>query len=743
MLLSSYETNHLRPQALKTSMEDSKIVDPLMAEPVSNQLPKSGATNLAHRTYYINRELSWLDFNERVLEEALDERQPLLERVKFLSIFSSNLDEFFMIRVSGLRNQLEAGTLKAPPDGMTPGEQLAEIRDRLRPMLKTTMKCWKEDLLPKLAEAGINVLSYDQLKSRQRKLLRRHFKREIFPVLTPLAFDPGHPFPHISNLSINLAVEIRDPRESERFARVKVPHLLDRMLRIPSEDKADEYERLGLREPFAENFVWLEEVVTANLDLLFPGLEIVSAHPFRVTRDADVEIEEDEASDLLTAMQEVVGQRYFGSAVRLEVDKAIPERTRSILVGNLGVAPYQVYEVGGPMGWSDLMELMRVDRPDLKDPPFKSRVPPALATDESIFAVLKERDVLLYHPYDSFKPVVDLLRKAAADPNVVAIKQTLYRVGPNSPIVQALQEARENGKQVSAIVELKARFDEQNNIVWARALERAGVHVVYGLVGLKTHAKMCLIVRRESDGVRRYAHLGTGNYNPVTARIYSDLGYLTSDAEITADVSDLFNALTGYSRKRSYRKILVSPHGMRSAMLERINREIECHAQDGNGRMAFKMNSLVDKACIKALYAASQAGVRVDLQVRGICCLRPGVPRVSENITVTSVVGRFLEHPRIYYFHNGGEEEILLGSADLMPRNLDGRVEVLFPIRDPRLRDALRDDILQLHLADNVKARQLDASGKYARLTPGDGTDPVDSQDVRLGEPGAWHFEVS
>jgi polyphosphate kinase len=442
-------------------------------------------------------------------------------------------------------------------------------------------------------------------------------------------------------------------------------------------------------------------------------------------------------------MQEVVGQRHFGSAVRLEVAKDMPEKIRSILVGNLGVAPYQVYEVVGPMGRSDLMELMRVDRPDLKDPPFKSRIPPALRTEESIFSVLKERDVLLYHPYDSFKPVVDLIRKAASDPNVVAIKQTLYRVGPNSPIVTALREARENGKQVSAIVELKARFDEENNIVWARALERAGVHVVYGLVGLKTHAKMCLIVRRESDGVRRYVHLGTGNYNPVTARIYTDLGYLTSDPDITADISDLFNALTGYSRKQSYRKILVSPHGMRTSILERIKREIDCHEKNnGGGHIAMKMNSLVDKACIRALYEASQAGVRVDLQIRGICCLRPGVPRVSENIHVTSVVGRFLEHPRIYYFHNCGEKVILMGSADLMPRNLDGRVEVLFPIQDARLRDSVRDDVLNLHLADNVKARVLGPDGKFRRLAPTEQENAIDSQATRLAEPGSWHFEV-
>jgi polyphosphate kinase len=708
-----------------------------MAEPRSLQPTDSGSggtPNLGHRTYYINRELSWLEFNARVLEEALDDRNPLLERVKFLSIFSSNLDEFFMIRVSGLRTQLEAGILKAPPDGMTPGEQLAEIRTRLHPTLEKRAACWKDDLLAKLRDAGIAILSYDNLKKKQRKLLRRHFKSEIFPVLTPLAFDPGHPFPHISNLSINLAVEIRDPEEGERFARVKVPSTLDRLLRIPSEEKADDYERLGLKEPAATNFVWLEEVVMANLDLLFPGLEIVSAQPFRVTRDADVEIEEDEASDLLIAMQEVVGQRHFGSEM--------PERIRSILIGNLGLAPFQVYEVEGPMGLSDLMELTRLDRAELKDPPFLPQISPAFASEESIFSVLRERDILLYHPFDSFNPVIDFVRTAASDPHVVAIKQTLYRVGPNSPIVEALREARENGKQVSAMVELKARFDEENNIVWARALERAGVHVVYGLLGLKTHAKMCLVVRREMDGIRRYVHLGTGNYNPVTARVYTDLGLLTSDSEIAADASDLFNALTGYSRKQKYSKILVSPHGMRKAILARIEREIEAHRQSGEGHIAFKMNSLVDKACIKALYAASQAGVRVDLQVRGICCLRPGVPRVSENITVTSVVGRFLEHSRIYYFRNGGEEEILLGSADLMPRNLDSRVEALFPVEDPRLRESIRDDILFLHLSDNVQARSLDSGGSYRRLTADENDTAVDSQLLRLTERGSWHFEI-
>jgi polyphosphate kinase len=695
--------------------------------------------NLSHATYYINREISWLQFNERVLEEAFDRDRPLLERVKFLSIFSSNLDEFFMIRVSGLRQQLASGAVSAPADGMRPAEQLAAIRERLLPQLQRHGDLWQDELRPKLGEAGIRILDYEELKNKQRKLLRRHFETEILPALTPLAFDPGHPFPHISNLSINLAVVVNDPSHGERFARLKVPHMLPRLLRIPSEEKAGSYQRLGLKQPKSANFVWLEEVVLANLDLLFPGLEIVAAYPFRVTRDADMEIEEDEASDLLDTMLEVVESRHFGSVIRLEVNSRMPERIREILVGNLELAPYQVYEVEGPLGTSDLMQLTAIDQPELKDPPLIPRVPAVLTTEESIFSVLKRRDILLYHPYDSFTPVVDFIREAAQDPDVVAIKQTLYRVGPNSPIVQALMEARQNGKQVSTLVELKARFDEANNIVWARALERAGVHVVYGLLGLKVHAKMSLVVRRESDGLKRYIHLGTGNYNPVTARIYTDLGLLTNDEEIAADVSDLFNALTGYSRKDTYRKLLVAPGRMRDQLLKRIEREIDHHEKHGNGRIAFKMNSLVDKACITALYRASQAGVRVDLQVRGICCLRPGVPQVSENIRVTSIVGRFLEHSRIYYFHNNGDEDLLMGSADLMPRNLGGRVETLFPIEDERIRAAVRDEILELHLRDNIQSRELEADGDYVRLQPGTDEAAVNSQLALMAQPGGWH----
>lgn len=690
---------------------------------------------------YVNRELSWLKFNSRVLEEALENRHPLLERIKFLSIFSSNLDEFFMIRVSGLRRQLRARTLATPPDGMTPVEQLAAIRRELLPELARQSECWHSDLLPKLKRAGIEVLNYDELKSKQRKLLRRHFEQEIFPVITPLAFDPGHPFPHISNLSMNLAVVVKDPLHGERFARIKVPDVFPRLLRIPTEEKADEYERLGLAEVHSNSFVWLEQVLVANLDMLFPGLEIVAAYPFRVTRDADQEIEEDEAADLLSTIEESVRMRHFGSAVRLEVGSSMPDRVREILTTNLGLSPYQVYTVEGPIGMADLMEMMRIDRPELKDWPFQPSVPPSFACGDNVFGLIRQRDFLLYHPYDSFGPVVDFVREAARDPDVLAIKQTLYRVGSDSPVVDTLMEARENGKQVAVLVELKARFDEANNIVWARALESAGVHVVYGLVGLKTHAKICLVVRRERDGIVRYVHMSTGNYNDSTARIYTDIGFFTSDPDIGADVSYLFNSLTGYSREYQYRKLLVAPGMIRQGIVSRIDREIERHRKEGKGYLVFKMNSLVDKPCIEALYRASQAGVKVDLQVRGICCLRPGVPKISENIIVTSIVGRFLEHSRVYYFRNGGDEEILLGSPDLMPRNLDSRVEILFPVEDPQLRAALRDQVLGVHLRDNKQAWRMLPNGCYKRVRPRDGDVTLNSQLWMLEHRGIWHGE--
>lgn len=692
-----------------------------------------------HRRY-LNRELSWLRFNSRVLEEALDASHPLLERLKFLAIHASNLDEFFMIRVSGLRRQLEKGVAVAPPDGMTPRQQLSAIREYLLPELQEVQKCWQGDLLPRLAEQNIAIVPLASLKSKKRKRLRRYFEEEIFPMLTPLAIDPGHPFPHISNLSLNLAVEVRDQDGDVKLARVKIPQSLDRFIAVPAKASDEDDDETFLTEEPGHEFVAMEEIVADNLDLLFPGLEVGDYYTFRVTRDADFEIEEDEAADLLTTMVEVVGRRHFGFAVRLEVGERMPSETRNILISHLGLKRYQVFKTSGLLALSSLWQIAGLDMPELRDPPFQSHARPLLGGEEGAWAAIRQQDRMLYHPYDSFSPVVDFIREAARDPKVLAIKQTLYRAGKDSPIVEALMDARENGKQVAVLVELKARFDEENNIGWARALEDAGVHVVYGLVGLKTHAKMCLVVRREREGLLSYVHIGTGNYNPVTARLYTDIGYFTADQSIAREVLDLFNSLTGYWRDEKYERLLVAPGSMRDQFLERIEREIETHRQSGDGQLAFKMNALVDRACIDALYRASQAGVRVHLQVRGICCLRPGVPGLSENIRVTSLVGRFLEHTRIYYFRNGGDEEILIGSADLMPRNLDHRVEVLLPIRDRQLLLALRDDILFRHLDDVVATRELRADGEYTPKAESSGR-PGSQGELLLAE-GLWRRDA-
>lgn len=681
---------------------------------------------------FLNRELSWLRFNLRVLEEAEDKRLPLLERVKFLTIFATNLDEFFMIRVSGLRRQAAAGTGGITPDGMTPSEQIVAVNRELGAHFERYDHCWKQEVLPRLREEGIRVLHYVDLTVSEREVIQRYFRRDIFPVLTPLAFDPTHPFPHISNLSFNLAVLVKHPERGDCFARVKVPDVFPRLIPIPTDEEAA-LQQMGLGGTGkAQRFVWLEEVIAHNLDDLFPGLEVVASYPFRVTRDADVAIEEDEASDLIEAMEEQLDQRDFTSAVRLEVDATTPDHIRDILTRNLQLPPYLVYTNNSPIGMSGLRELYALERPDLKDPPFVPSVPSCFSKSSSLLATIREQDVLLYHPYDSFMPIVEFLREAAHDPDVLAIKQTLYRVNPKSPIIDALMEARVNGKQVAVLVELKARFDEENNIEWARKLEDEGVHVVYGVRGLKTHAKVCLVVRRESDGIRRYVHLGTGNYNVITSRIYTDLSYFTCDPAISHDVSDLFNSLTGYSRKNSYSKLLMAPTMLRQELLDRIEREVGRHRQHGDGYIAFKMNALVDTRSIQALYRASQAGVRIDLQVRGICCLRPGLPGISETITVTSVVGRFLEHTRIYYFRHGGQHEVLIGSADLMPRNLDHRVEMIVPVEHPRWRDVIINDILGLGLRDNVQARRLLPSGAYERLQPAPGEAAVNSQQWLL-----------
>lgn len=685
---------------------------------------------LREDSQYLNRELSWIEFDRRVLQEAQNQDTPLLERLKFLSIFASNLDEFFMIRVSGLREQIAAGVTQRSPDGMTPSEQLDAVRKTLLPLLDEQTRVLTEDLIPKLAAQGIRLLNYDELTPAQRAALRTYYEREIFPVLTPLAFDAAHPFPRISNLSLNLAVLINDPEYGERFARVKVPSNLARL--IPLHELAPLTRDQDGSAPYPHRsmaFVWIEQVIAANLADLFMGMEIMATYPFRIIRDTDIEIQEDEADDLLLTIEQGIRQRRFGNCVRLEIGAGMPERVRHTLLEKLQLDPGAVYASHGPLGLSSLMELHGLDRPGLKDRPFPAAVPAIFSSESDIFSAIRRQDILLHHPYDSFAPVIDLIRTASEDPNVLAMKMTLYRVGSRSPIVNALMEAGENGKHVAVLVELKARFDEENNIVWARALERSGVHVVYGVLGLKTHCKLALIVRRERDGIRRYVHLGTGNYNATTARIYTDLGLMTCREDIASDVSDVFNFLTGFSNPKTYRKLGVAPVSLRETIRDMIRNEIK-YGKDGH--LIFKINALLDPAMIEDLYRASQAGVRVDLIVRGICCIRPGLPGVSDTIRVISIVGRFLEHSRIYYARNNGDERIYLSSADLMQRNLDRRVEALFPVEDLGLKTVIRQQILDLCLADTVKARQLNADGTYTWVKPDVAHPPLDSQHSLL-----------
>jgi len=682
---------------------------------------------------YLNRELSLLAFQHRVLEEAEDPRNPLLERVKFLSILGSNLDEFFMVRVAGLAAQMDAGTMEVGADGMSPRSQLVAIRRETKKLQNESRRCL-DKLVPELREEGIHIHDYAALSAAQLERATDYFAETVFPVLTPLAFDPGRPFPHISNLSLNLAVLIRDQSGKERFARVKVPDSLPQLVRLNSpsspETKHGRIKRIDL--------VWLEQVIQANLPTLFPGMEVLESHPFHVTRDADIEIKELEAEDLLETIEEGVRQRRFRSVMRLMATVDMPAPILNLLANNLEVDANEVYRTTRPLSLSRLSGLYGIDRPDLKFAPFVPAIPQGLVENgdgEDIFALIRKRDVFLHHPFDSFQPVVEFLRKAARDPAVLAIKICLYRVGRNSPVVEALLEAIEEDKQVAALVELKARFDEESNIEWARALESRGVHVVYGLIGLKIHSKVALVVRREQDRIARYVHISTGNYNAVTAHLYTDMGILTCDEEIADDASDLFNYLTGYSVKSDYRRLLVAPVNLRARLEELIAREIEHAKRGGKGHLIFKMNSLVDPRLIRALYRASRAGVKIELLVRGICCLRPGVRGVSENIEVTSIVGRFLEHSRVFYFRNGGSEEMYMGSADLMPRNIDHRVEVLVPVRDERIIRTIREDVLATYLADTVNARQMQADGTYIRKKAG-GKHAVCAQEKLLRKRG-------
>jgi polyphosphate kinase len=706
-----------------TSGAAKSLEDEGRDETFRGELPPS---LLHHKHLLFNRELSWLEFNARVLEEALDPTQPLLERLKFLAIFSSNLDEFFMIRVSGLKEQLEeAEVAELSLDGRMPAEQLKEISARLKPMVAAQMRCLREEIIPQLAAEGILITPYKDLTKEERHALDEYFTDHIFPILTPQAVDLSHPFPYMSNLSLNLGLMVEpaeDPTgkfppamlSGPRFARIKIPPVVPRLVPVGHG---------------GTKFTFIGEIIAANINALFPGRRLGKAHLFRVTRDADMEFREDEASDLLKVMREHLHRLRFGAAVRLEVTASMPDKMLRYLTEALELTEDDVYVIDGPLNIPDMMALYDLDRPQLKDTPLQTTVPAPLKESKSVFNAIRQRDILLHHPYTSYSTVTDFIRAAAHDENVLAIKMCLYRTGKNSPIVQSLIEASERGKQVTAIVELKARFDEANNIEWAGRLERAGVHVVYGVLGLKTHCKLTLVIRRENDRLRRYVHIATGNYNPTTSRVYTDFGLLTANKKIGADATELFNFLTGSSLQSKYRRLLVAPVNLRGRMMELIEREAAHRKKNRPARIIAKINSLTDTEIIRALYEASRAGVEIDLIVRGICMLRPGLPGLSETITVHSIVGRFLEHSRIYYFLNGGDEDLYIGSADWMRRNLDRRVEVVVPVDDEQIKRHLKDEVLDSYLRDNVKARRLLPDGSYLRREPAQDEEPFSSQE--------------
>ena len=697
---------------------------PLAAEAAETPSAEQEAAQHPSDVRFLNREVSWIDFDARVLAQAEDPQVPLLERAKFLAIFATNLDEFFQVRIAGLKDQVAAGVSMRSADGRTPAEQLSVVRERLVGLLGRHAAAYR-DIVAALSQEGIEVVDLASVSAADRTRLDQVFADTIFPVVTPLAVDPGHPFPYISNLSTNLAVVVVDPGSSERrFARVKVPPLLPRFVAI--DDAPDAVVR----------FVPLEQLIAAHLDRLFDGMVIAEHHMFRVTRNADLTLEEEEADDLLALVEVELRRRRFGRSVRLEVEASMSEEVRRLLVRELELHPDDLYEVDGPLDLSGLWALHALDRPDLKDEQWPRTTPPRLADGADgpvdLFAVLRERDVLVHHPYESFSTSVEaFIHHAAVDPHVLAIKQTLYRTSSDSPIVKSLIRAAERGKQVAALVELKARFDEQANVAWARALEEAGVHVVYGLVGLKTHSKTSLVVRQEPDGIRRYIHIGTGNYNSKTARTYEDIGLLSADPDLGADLGDLFNLLTGYSRQTRYRRIMLAPTILRHRIVDLIDEEGEAAADGRGGRIIMKMNSLSDPKVIDALYRASEAGAHVDLIVRGVCCLRPGVPGQSEHIRVRSLVGRYLEHSRIYAFGDGANRPVtyLIGSADMMPRNLDRRIEVCVPVSDDVARARL-EEILVANLQDDSLSWSLGSDGVWSKIEPRDPEAPCNAHRI-------------
>jgi polyphosphate kinase len=705
------------PRAVAETDVSASFIDPADSVPDGDLEERLDLSKELPANRFSNRELSWLAYNSRVLAQGEDTDQPLLERLKFLAIFASNLDEFYMVRVAGLKRRADMGLQITSADGLSPREVLAALSKRTGELVQRHAHCFLDDVLPALEREGIHIRRWDALDDEEKSRLAEYFRAKVFPVLTPLAVDPGHPFPYISGLSLNLAVLVREHGGSaQHFARVKVPNNVPRFVVVSQSAVESE-------------FLPLEDLIAAHLSMLFPGMKVIEHHLFRVTRNADVEMEEDRDEDLLQALERELVRRRFGPAVRLEVTDDIHDEVLDLLVSEIDVQREDVQRVPGLLDLSALWQIYDVDRPGLKERPFVPATHPRFAegeTPKSVFATLRDGDVLVHHPYESFATSVQrFIEQAAADPNVLAIKQTLYRTSGDSPIVDALIDAAEAGKQVVALVEIQARFDEQANIKWARALERAGCHVVYGVVGLKTHCKIALVVRQEAGQIKRYAHIGTGNYNPKTARLYEDLGLFTADEAICADVTDLFNVLTGYSRQTDYRSLLVAPQGIRSGLIERIEREIEYVRAGGEGHIQFKTNHLVDEQTIDALYRASLAGVRVQLLVRTFCTIRAGVPDLSENITTRSILGRFLEHSRVYYFGGGGQPEFWIGSADLMHRNLDRRVEVLCQVSDPDARAHLRT-CLELAFAPETSAWELTADDQWVRSG---GPDRIDLQE--------------
>jgi len=696
---------------------------PKLAEPAEIQAV------LSKTQFFFNRELSLLEFHARVLEEAMDERNPLLERLKFLSIFSSNMDEFFMIRVSGLKEELGDANVISP-DGMTPAEQLVRCRERILGLVKEQARCLREEILPQLKVTGLSVIPYESLSRHEKENLKDYFIEKVFPILTPLAVDPSHPFPYISPLSVNIGLMVEAPSDvtsigrgkgaDSRFVRIKVPSLVSRLVPVGTS---------------AARFILLEELIEAHIQELFPGMKTGPCHLFRVTRDADIEMRAEEAEDLLSLIQEGLRQRRFGTPVRLEVSPGMPAEMIEYLAASLDLRPDDVYVFDGPLHLQDLMALYDIDRPDLKDAPFEPSVPAWCEDSDSIFDAIRERDRLLHHPYDTYKCVTGFINQAVDDPDVLAIKICLYRTGPDSPIPPALIRASEQGKQVTALIELKARFDEEHNIEWARKLDEAGVHVVYGILGLKTHGKCTLVVRREGETLRRYVHIASGNYNPTTSCVYTDLGLFTVDDAIGRDATELFNYLTGFSQQSEYRKLMVAPVNLREQLTALFDREIEHKRAGRPAHIIAKFNRLADLQVIEKLYEVSRTGVKVDLIVRGICMLRPGIPGLSENIRVRSVVGRFLEHSRVFWFSNGGDEQLFIGSSDWMSRNLKLRIEVVAPVTDPKAKRYLRDVLLEAYLSDNTKARELQPDGRYAPINRG--SESFNSQTYFIDRPGS------